>query len=192
MVGRLINPTVAAPVQDSLGNALSLARLMTKGSFVNSKIIHKEVGMKFLVSMLMATILILFLSASTSADNSHKTHVAQLLEYSTSLQLTDSQIRKLEIIEKTAVRKMIEAKLQADIRLNEIEKFTSNWTNMNGTAVRGLLREYYDFLTEYKTAEINAVIQARTILDYEQLNKYQQLVSIQSLILNMEQELAAR
>lgn len=148
--------------------------------------------MRFLISMLMAMILIFSLSASTSADNTYSTQVAQLLEYKTSLQLTDSQVKKLEIIERTAARKMVDAKLQADIRLSEIERFTSNWTNMNGTAVRGLLKEYYNFLAEYKTAEINAVIQARAILDYDQLNKYQQLVSIKSLILNMEQELAIR
>ena len=63
---------------------------------------------------------------------------------------------------------------------------------MNGVAVRALLKEYYGFLSEYKKAELNAIIQARAILEYKQLTKYQQLVSIKSLILDMENELALR
>jgi hypothetical protein len=106
--------------------------------------------------------------------------------------LTNSQVKKLTIIENTAREKMASARLQADIRLQEIERFTSNWTNMNGTAVRGLIKEYYAILTQYKTAELNAIIQARAILEYEQLSKFQQLESIEPLRLDMEQELALR
>lgn len=141
------------------------------------------------ISILIA---ILAFTISASAGNIYKTAVAQLLEHRSTLGLTDSQIKKLQIIEDTASQKMSEAKLYADMRLNEIEKFTSNWTNMNGTAVRGLLKEYYDFLTQYKSAELNAIIQARAILDYDQLARYQQLVSIESLILDMESDLALR
>lgn len=143
----------------------------------------------------VATIIVagvLALSVMASAGNIPSTQVSSILEYRTSLDLTDSQVRKLTIIENTASEKMIYARLQADIRLAEIEKFTSNWTNMNGTAVRNLIKEYYDFMTEYKTAELNAVVQARTILDYDQLNKYQQLVSIKTLMLDMEREVALR
>ncbi len=146
--------------------------------------------MKKVTAIFMAGFLSLALAAS--AGNLPTTQVSQILEHRSSLELTNSQVKKLKIIEDTAWEKMTYARMQADIRLHEIEKFTSNWTNMNGTAVRGLIKEYYGFLTQYKTAELNAIVQARAILEYEQLSKFQQLESIESLMLDMERELALR
>lgn len=118
------------------------------------------------------------------------TQVGKIIDYKASLDLTDAQVKKLEIINKNAVEKMVEAKGQANIRLQEIEKFTSNWTNLNGTAVRQLIKEYYEFLAAYKSAEVDAILQARAILKPEQLSKYQQLASIDALIISIEQDLA--
>jgi len=146
--------------------------------------------MRSIVSMI--TIFVLTLTISADAGSLHKTPVTKLIDHSATLGLTDSQVKKLRIIEDTAAQKMTEARLQADIRLTEIEKFTTDWTNMNGTAVRSLLKEYYEFLSQYKYAELNAIIQARSILDYNQLTRFQQLVSIESLILRMEDDLALR
>jgi hypothetical protein len=146
--------------------------------------------MKKIAIIILAGVLVLSLMAS--AGNIPSTQVASIIGYRTSLNLTDSQVKKLQIIENSASEKMTYARLQADIRLAEIEKFTSNWTNLNGTAVRSLIKEYYGFMTDYKTAELNAVVQARSILDYDQLSKYQQLVSIKSLMLDMEHEVALR
>jgi len=139
----------------------------------------------FLVAMFVFSI-------TASAGNFYKTPVSQLLSHREAIDLTDNQVKKLEIIEDTAAQKMADAKVQADMRLVEIEKFTSDWTNMNGTAVRTLLKEYYEFMAQYKGAELNAICQARAILDFKQLTKFQQLVSIESLILDMESELALR
>ena len=125
-----------------------------------------------------------------SAGNLPQTQVSRIIEYKASLELTDNQVKKLEIINKNAVEKMIEAKGQANIRLQEIEKFTSNWMNMNGTAVRQLIKEYYGFMADYKAAEVDAILQARAILEPEQLSKYQQLASIDALMLSLEQDLA--
>jgi hypothetical protein len=146
--------------------------------------------MRKVATIVVAGVLSLYVTAL--AGNIPSTQISSILEYRTSLNLTDSQVKKLTIIENTASEKMTYARLQADIRLAEIEKFTSNWTNMNGTAVRNLIKEYYDFMTDYKTAELNAVVQARAILDYDQLSKYQQLVSIKTLMLDMEREVALR
>jgi hypothetical protein len=120
------------------------------------------------------------------------TQISKILDYKTSLSLSDSQVKKLEIVQRTAQEKMNEARVQSEIRLGEVEKFTSNWTNMNSVAVMSLIKEYYKFLTDYKTAELEAVIRARSILDMNQLSKLQQLVSIESLMITMEQSLAFR
>ncbi len=128
---------------------------------------------------------------SHAVEQSQGTAVAKIIACKASLNLSDSQVKKLEIVDRTAVEKMTQAKNQAEIRLNEIEKFTSNWTNMNSMAVNSLIKEYYDFMADYKSAEVQAIIRARAILDVEQLTKFQQLVSIQTLMLNMEQDLAS-
>ncbi len=177
-------------MQDSFKFALYVLRIIMKLALVNRKIVNWRYKMRKITAILMAGILSLALTVS--AGTLPATQVSQILEHQSSLELTNSQINKLTIIENTAREKMTYARMQADIRLQEIEKFTSNWTNMNGTAVRGLIKEYYDILSQYKTAELNAIVQARAIHEYEQLSKFQQLESIESLMINMERELALR
>ena len=142
---------------------------------------------------IMISILALAITTAVevSAGNLPTTQVSKILQHKSALELTDTQIKKLEQIDKNAVEKMVEAQGQANIRLQEIEKFTSNWTNLNGTAVRQLIAEYYNFMTAYKSAEVNAILQARGILKTEQLTKYQQLASIDALMIYMEREMAA-
>ena len=134
----------------------------------------------------------MILAGTCFAGDLPKTQVSQILENKMSLGLSQSQVKKLEGVERTVQQKMLEARAQADIRMAEIEKFTSDWNNMNGVAVLGLVKEYFKFMTDIKTAEVEAIIRAREVLDSNQLLKYQQLVSIQSLMVKMERELAAR
>jgi hypothetical protein len=130
--------------------------------------------------------------AAGGIQNNDGSQISKILEHKTTLSLTDSQVKKLEIIQRTTIEKMTQAKLQADIRMGEIEKFTSDWSNMNSIAVLSLVKEYFKYMTDYKTAEVEAVVQARTILDINQLTKFQQLVSIESMMVRMEQSLASR
>jgi len=140
--------------------------------------------------MIILTVLMMIAAISVNAGNLPTTQVVKILDHKASLDLTDSQVKKLEHINKNAVEKMVEAMGQANIRLQEIEKFTSDWTNLNGTAVRQLIQEYYNYMASYKAAEVNAIIQARAILKPEQLSKYQQLASIDALMIYMERDLA--
>jgi hypothetical protein len=125
-------------------------------------------------------------------QNHQGTQISRILENKTILSLSDSQVKKLEIVQKTTEEKMAQAKGQADIRQEEIEKFTSNWNNMNSIAVLSLVKEYFKYLSDYKTAEVEAIIKARAILDTNQLAKFQQLVSIEVMMINMEQSLALK
>jgi hypothetical protein len=134
----------------------------------------------------------MILAGTCFAGDLPKTQISQILENKMSLGLSDSQVKKLEVVERTAQQKMLEARGQADIRMTEIEKFTTNWNNMNGVAVLGLVKEYFKFMTDFKSAEVEAIIRAREVLDSNQLIRYQQLVSIQSLMVKMERELAVR
>jgi hypothetical protein len=143
----------------------------------------------------IATVLFLGMMMAALPSNAGQiqgTQISKIIEYKTSLNLSASQVKKLEIVQKVAQQKMEEAKLQAGIRLTEIEKFTSNWTEMNSVAVLGLIKEYFKYQTDLKTAEMEAIIQARAILDLDQLARFQQLVSIESLMLRMDKDLAIR
>ncbi len=146
--------------------------------------------MKKLTIIMLASMVLL--TSFAFAGNLPVPRVSQILEHKSPLDLDAKQVKKLEIIDKVAMEKMVEAKGQANIRLLEIEKFTSNWTQLNGTAVRGLIKEYYKYMAEYKYAEVNAILQARGILKQEQLNKFQQLASIEALMINMENGLALK
>lgn len=130
--------------------------------------------------------------AAEGIQNNDGSQISTILEHKTTLNLTDSQVKKLEIVQRTTIEKMTQAKLQADIRLGEIEKFTSDWSNMNSIAVLSLVKEYFKYMTDYKTAEVEAVVQARSILDINQLTRFQQLVSIESMMVRMEQSLALK
>lgn len=141
--------------------------------------------------MIITLIIAVVSAASVSAGNLPATQVSKILQHKSALELTDAQIKKLEQIDKNAVEKMVEARGQANIRLQEIERFTANWTNLNGTAVRQLINEYYNFMAAYKSAEVDAILQARAIMKAEQLTKYQQLASIDALMIYMEREMAA-
>jgi len=138
------------------------------------------------------TLGMLLVALPSFAGENSGNQLSKILEYKTSLNLSDSQVKKIEIVQKTTQQKMNEAKTQADIRLTEIERFTSDWNNMNSVAVFSLIKEYFKFLTDYKTAELEAVVKARAILDTNQLSKFQQLASIESMMIRMERDLALR
>jgi hypothetical protein len=144
------------------------------------------------ISTLLFLGLLLAAQPSDAGQANDGNQVAKILELKSSLSLTDSQVKKLEQVQKNAQARMNEAWSQSQIRLAEIERFSSDWTNMNSVAVMSLIKEYFKFLTDYKTAELEAVIQARSILAMDQLRKFQQLVSIESLMISMENQLAAR
>jgi hypothetical protein len=149
--------------------------------------------MKSVIAITTVLFLGLLMTAVPSyAGQAPGTHIAKILEYKGSLNLSDSQVKKLEIIQNTTKQKMDEAKFQADIRLDEIEKFTSNWTEMNSVAVLGLIKEYFQYQTDFKTAEMLAIIQARAILSMDQLTQFQQLVMIESLMIDMEHGIAIK
>ena len=119
-----------------------------------------------------------------------ETPITKILSCKTGLQLSDSQIKKLTILDNNLKNQIIQLRCQAQIRKTEIDNFTSNWLNMYGTAVRQLIKEYYNFLADIKLLNIKAIMQARGVLTREQLKKFTELVSIESMIQKMESGIA--
>lgn len=150
---------------------------------------------KVLINSIVAIIAIFVIAMpailSAQAANLPSTPIAKVLNYKSGLSLTDSQIKKLTILDNTTKEKMIQAKAQAQIRKQEIDKFTGNWDMMNGTACCQLVKEYYQFLAELKTLEIHAIMQARSVLTEDQLRKFTELASLESMMLDLEPSISA-
>jgi hypothetical protein len=131
------------------------------------------------------------LMAQVTQASIPKTPIDKILTYKNGLDLTDSQIHKLTIINRTLVDKMIQVRAQAQIRKMEIDEFTSNWSNMHGTAVNHIIDEYYDFLAELKKLELEAIMKTKAVLSREQIKKYTELAAIESMIIKLDAGLAA-
>jgi hypothetical protein len=120
-----------------------------------------------------------------------KTAIDKILDYKQGLDLSESQIKKLSLVNHTIVEKMGETLRQADIRKTEIDDFTANWSNVHGIAVDRLIKEYYDFMAEFKKLELEAIMKAKAILTEEQLKRFTELASIESLMIRVENELVS-
>lgn len=146
------------------------------------------------VNMMVAIFFVMIVAtpAMLWADNNiPSTPITKILNYKTGLELTDSQVKKLTILDNVAKEKMIQTRAQAQIRKQEIDKFTCNWSSMNGTACGQLVKEYYQCVAELKTLEINAIMQARSVLSTEQLKKFNELAALESMVLDLEPKVAA-
>ena len=147
-----------------------------------------------LICVISAVVLVMVTAAPAAlfADNNiPTTAISKVLNYKNGLQLTESQIKKLTIIDRTIVDKMIQTRGQAQIRKMEIDKFTSNWTRIHGTAVNHVIKEYYQFLAKLKELELEAIMKTKAVLTREQLKKFIELASIEAMVIKLEAELAS-
>lgn len=149
---------------------------------------------KKLICVISAVVLAMVTAAPTAllaGNNIPTTAISKVLDYKNGLQLTESQIKKLTIIDRTIVDKMIQIRGQAQIRKMEIDEFTSNWSSMHGTAVNHIIKEYYQYLAKLKELELEAILKTKAVLTREQLKKFVQLASIEVMIIKLETELAS-
>jgi Spy/CpxP family protein refolding chaperone len=150
---------------------------------MSSKLINIALATIFMFTIAMPAILL-------AGGNVPDTPITKVLGYKTGLELTDSQIKKLGILDNNFKEKMIQTLAQADIRKREIDKFTANWNNMNGIACCQLVKEYYQFLSELKVLELNAIMQARSVLTAEQIKKFSELANIETMLLDLQPKLS--
>jgi hypothetical protein len=149
---------------------------------------------KALLRSIAAVIMIFVIAAPAlllAQSNLPTTPINKVLSHKDGLALTDSQVKKLTIMDNTFKEKMIQAKAQAQIRKQEIDKFTGNWDLMNGTACCQLIKEYFQYQAELKTLEVNAIMQARAVLTEDQLRKFTELASLESMIIELEPRISS-
>jgi len=141
----------------------------------------------------LAVVLVLTIAAPGVSFADYKipqTAINKILDHKVGLELSDSQCKKLSTINNVIIDKMIQVRAQAEIRKTEIDKFTSDWTIMNGTAVEYTIKEYYQFLAQLKSLELEAIMKAKSILTREQLKSYSDLAEIESMIIKVDTEMA--
>jgi hypothetical protein len=141
------------------------------------------VAMMFIFTIAMPAVLY-------AGGNVPDTPISKVLGYKTGLDLTDSQVKTLTILDNTCKNKMIQVIGQAEIRKQEIDKFTSNWSNMNSMACCQLLKEYYQYLSDLKVIELEAIMQTRSVLSVEQLKKFSELAHIETMLLDLQPKLS--
>jgi hypothetical protein len=145
---------------------------------------------KIMIFGLIAALILGAASMANAQVQKPVTAIDKIFEYQNGLNLTDSQVRKLNIVNLTITEKMLEIMKQADLRKTEIDEFTSNWSSMHGTAVNHIIKEYYGFMAELKKLELEAISKARAILSAEQLRKFSELSSIETMMIKIEDQLA--
>ena len=144
-----------------------------------------------MITALMAFVLVIASPVMMSAQEARPyTAIDKILAYKQGLQLTDSQLKQLDRANVAIMARINETRKQAELCKMEIDDFTANWSSTHGTAVDYIIKEYYDYLAELKKLELEAIMKARAILTAEQLKRFTELSSIETMMLRVENELA--
>jgi hypothetical protein len=142
-----------------------------------------------MLSAVLAVALLVTAPAMSYADISiPKTAIDDILSYQGSLQLTEAQVSKLNEFNTEIIEEMIQVKARAEIRRGEVEKFSSDWSTVHGTATDQLIKEYYDLLADLKQLELEAIMKARGILTIQQMRQYANLANIEAMRMKLDKD----
>jgi ABC-type long-subunit fatty acid transport system fused permease/ATPase subunit len=145
-----------------------------------------------MITALMALVLIIASPSMMYAQTAQPvTAIDKIMAYKQGLQLTAKQVKQLDLINRTITAQIDETRKQADICKMEIDEFTANWSTTHGTAVDYIIKEYYDYLAQLKKLELEAIMKARAILTTDQLKRFTELSSIETMMIRVENELAS-
>lgn len=150
--------------------------------------------MKNIVSCL-AMVFILGLSIATSgpamAGNLPETPITKILNYKTGLDLTDKQVKDLNLVNNNIINKMLQIKTQAQNHKSEIDRAADNWENLGEPQIKSLVKEYYKCLADLKSLEFEAMVQASKILTAEQIRKFNEMATIELIMNGFEEDIAS-
>jgi hypothetical protein len=127
------------------------------------------------------------------AQSAHpvRTAIDKIMDYKNGLDLTDAQIAKLAKANTIIIDKINASCKEAELHKMEIDDFTANWASMPTIAVDYTIKEYYDCMARVKSLELEAIMKARAVLSPEQLKRFTELSSIESMMIKVENQLAA-
>jgi len=146
-----------------------------------------------LMTLALALIIGLAIAAPTDliAGNLPETPINKILNYKTGLDLTDVQTKQLTLINNNIVNKMLQVRAQASSHKNEIDMASNDWSKLDNPQVKGAVKEYYKCQADMKNLELEAMAQASKILSADQIKKFNELVSIELIMINIEREMTS-
>jgi hypothetical protein len=144
---------------------------------------------KFRILIILAIGLVIASTGMAYAGpNIPSTAIDNILTYKNGLQLTADQINKLTKYNSRIIDKMIQVRAKVEMRKAEVDKLTSDWSEIHGVAANATIEEYYDYMAKFKQLELEAIMKAKGVLTRQQMRHYTELVSVESMMLKLESE----
>ncbi len=147
---------------------------------------NRKIKIFVLPIMLIAGIII----GQAIAGNLPQSPIDQILEHKTVLQLSESQLKNLNLVNSGIVNKMLQCKGQIQMNKTEIEKYAANWADMENPKFKSTVKEYYRCLADMKALEFEALVQAGKILTPYQIKIFSEQVSIDLVMGKTQLEMA--
>ena len=123
------------------------------------------------------------------AGNLPQSPIDQILEHKTDLQLSESQTKNLNLVNSGIINKMLQCRSQIQMYKTEIEKYATNWGDMENPKFKSTVKDYYRCLAEMKALEFEALVQAGKILTPDQIKKFSEQVSFDLVLRKMQLEM---
>ena len=148
---------------------------------------------KKLITLALAFIIGLAIAAPSYlyAGNLPETPINQILSYRSGLDLTDTQAKQLTLVNNNIINKMLQVRAQASNHKNQVDNASGDWSKLDNPQVKGAVKEYFKCQADMKNLELEAMAQASKILSPDQVKKFSELVSIELIMIDMEQEMAS-
>jgi hypothetical protein len=125
------------------------------------------------------------------AGNLPQSPIDQILEHKTDLQLSESQIKNLNLVNSGIINKMLQCKSQVQMNKAEIEKYATNWADMENPKFKSTVKDYYRCLADMKALEFEALAQAGKILTPDQIKQFSEQVSIDLVLRKTQLEMVS-
>lgn len=125
------------------------------------------------------------------AGNLPETPINNILNHKSGLDLTDTQAKQLSLINNNIINKMLQVRTKAYTHQSEIDKAGDDWSSLDGVKVKSAVKEYFQCQADLKMLEFEAMAQASKILSPDQIKRFNELVSIELIMLDMEQDMVS-
>ena len=124
-----------------------------------------------------------------NAGNLPQTPIDRILEQKAVLQLSESQIKNLNLINSGIINKMLQCNSQIQMHKMEIEKYADNWADMENPKFKSTVKDYYRCMADMKALEFESLAQAGKILSPDQIKKFNDQVSIDLVLREIHLEM---
>jgi hypothetical protein len=125
-----------------------------------------------------------------TAGNLPATPITRILSNNTALELSETQVKKLNLVNNNIINQMLQVRAQAQNHKAKIDKAAADWSDLGNPVIKGAVKEYYRCQADMKILELEAMVQASRILSNEQINKFNQLVTMELMMNGIDEEIS--